>query len=107
MKTNSTDYPPAVMNMSGRVSTEYTAQNRKILLERMDKAFGEYCHQAEKLSVMLAEPRDPHSWTLYHDLQKQRTAEIVAFEQYRKIKEELFSLMTPPKAEDRRESSVG
>ncbi len=82
-------------------------ENRQILLARMDKAFGLYSHEAEKLSVLLAETRDPSSWTSYHDLLRQRTVELVAYEQYRKLQEELFTSISPPKAEVRRESSVG
>lgn len=84
---------------------EYS-ENRRILLIRMDTAFGKYSHEAEKLSVLLAEPRSLFSWTSYHDLLRQRTAEVVAYEQYRKIQDELFLLVHPPKDEDRRESSV-
>jgi hypothetical protein len=72
----------------------------------MDRAFGLYSHEAEKLSVLLAETRDPSSWTSYHDLLRQRTVELVAYEQYRKLQEELFTSISPPKAEVRRESSV-
>ena len=80
--------------------------NRKVLLTRMDNAFSDYFHEAEKLSMLLAEPRDPFSWTSYHDLLKQRTAEVVAFEKYRSIKDELFTLINPPAVPDRPESSV-
>ena len=41
---------------------EYS-KNRTILLARMDKAFGQYSFEAEKLSVLLGETRDPSSWT--------------------------------------------
>ncbi len=58
---------------------------REVLLMRMNNAFSDYSHEAEKLSVLLAEPRDPFSWTSYHDLLKQRTAEVVAYEIYRNI----------------------
>jgi hypothetical protein len=80
--------------------------NRKILLTRMDEAFSNYSHEAEKLSVLLAETRDPFSWTSYHELLKQQTVEIVAYEKYRKIKDELFKLINPPVPQDRVESSV-
>ena len=80
--------------------------NRKALLTRMDNAFSDYSHEAEKLSVLLAEPRDPFSWTSYHDLLRQRTAEVVAYEKYRSIKDELFTLINPPAVPDRPESSV-
>jgi hypothetical protein len=84
---------------------EYS-KNRTILLARMDQAFGRYSFEAEKLSVLLGETRDPSSWTSYHDLLRQRTAEVSAYEQYRRIQEELFTLINPPKPEQRRESSV-
>jgi len=80
--------------------------NCKILLTRMDDAFSDYSQEAEKLSVLLAEPRDRCSWTLYHDLLKQRTAEVVAYEKYRNIKDELFTLINPPGLPDRPESTV-
>ena len=81
------------------------SQNHKILLARMDKAFGNYSYEAEKLSVLLAET-DPSSWTSYHEILKQRAAEAAAYEQYRKIQDELFTLIHPPKPDERRESSV-
>jgi hypothetical protein len=80
--------------------------NIAILLARMDDAFSDYSHEAEKLSVMLAGPRDSFSWTAYHELLKQRDVEVAAFEKYRNIKNELFTLITPPVPSDRRESSV-
>jgi hypothetical protein len=80
--------------------------NRKALLTRMDDAFSDYSHEAEKLSVLLAEPRDPFSWTSYHDLLKQRTAEVVAYEKYRNVKDELFTLIHPPPPQDRPGLSV-
>ena len=79
--------------------------NRKIMLERMDAAFSDYSQEAEKLSVLLAQPRDQSSWTLYHALLKQRTAEVVAYEKYRNIKDELFTLIDSPTAPDRPKSS--
>jgi hypothetical protein len=82
------------------------SQNRKILLARMDKAFGDYSQEAEKLSVLLAETRDTSSWSLYHELLRQRTVEVAAYEQYRRIQEELFTLINAPKPEERHESSV-
>jgi hypothetical protein len=59
--------------------------NRKILLTRMDNAFSDYSHEAEKLSVLLAGPRDRFSWTSYHNLLRQRVAEVVAYEKCRNI----------------------
>ena len=85
--------------------TQYS-NNQKILLDRMDKAFGLFSQEAEKLSVLLASNSDPSSWTLYHDLIRQKAAELAAYERYRKIQEELFRLIDPPKPEVRRESSV-
>jgi hypothetical protein len=70
--------------------------NREALLESMDRAFGLFSQEAEKLSVLLATKRDPSSWTSYHDLLKQRTREVVAYERYRKIQHALFRLIDPP-----------
>ena len=67
----------------------------RILLDRMDQAFVDYSQQAERLSALLAKPMGASSWTLYHDLQKQRTAESTAYERYRKIQEELFARIAP------------
>ncbi|MHB8539890.1 MAG: hypothetical protein ACYDCD_02965 [Candidatus Acidiferrales bacterium] len=80
--------------------------NREVLLMRMNNAFSDYSREAEKLSVLLAEPRDPFSWTAYHDLLKQRTAEVVAYEIYRDIKDELCTLINPPAVPDSPEASV-
>lgn len=79
---------------------------RRILLARMDRAFSDYSHEAEKLSVLLAEPADPSSWSWYHNLLKQRTVEDAAYETYRRIKDQLFTLIGPPTPHDRPESSV-
>ena len=77
----------------------------RILLDRMDQAFVDYSQQAERLSALLAKPMGDSSWTLYHDLQKQRTAETVAYERYRRLQEELFARIAPA-VPDRPESSV-
>lgn len=74
---------------------------RRMLLSRMDSAFSDYSHEAEKLSVMLAEPRDLSSWTAYNELVKQQAVEVAAYEKYRKIKEELFRIINPPAPQDR------
>jgi hypothetical protein len=74
--------------------------NRKILVTRMDDAFSDYSHEAEKLSVLLAKRRDRFSWTSYHDLLRQRTVEVVAYERYRNIRDELFALINPPTVPD-------
>jgi len=81
-------------------------RNHSVLLTRMDEAFCDYSREAEKLSVLLGESRDPTSWSLYHNLLKQQTAEVVAYEKYRKIKDELFRLIDPPGAQHRPASSV-
>jgi hypothetical protein len=81
-------------------------QGRSYLLLKMDEAFGMYSMEAERLSVLLAEPRDPASRTSYHDLLQQRTAEVVAYEKYSKIKEELFALIVPPALQNRPESTI-
>ena len=70
--------------------------SRDMLRTRMDDAFSDYSRESEKLSLLLADPKYSSSWTSYHDLLKQRTAELAAYEKYRKIKDELFSLITPP-----------
>jgi hypothetical protein len=80
--------------------------NRRILLTRMDIAFGDYFREAEKLSTLLAEPRHPSSWTSYHDLLRQRTAEVVAHEKYQRIKDELFTLIAPPVPQNWPKSAV-
>jgi hypothetical protein len=80
--------------------------NRRILLARMDKAFSDYSQEAEKLSVLLAEPADGSSWSSYHNLLKQRTAEVAAYEMYRALRDELFTLINPPGDQDRPQSSV-
>jgi len=79
--------------------------NRRKLLARMDDVFGVYSREAEKLSALMADCRDPFSWSSYHDLLKQRTAEVVAYEKYRNIKDELFKLVHLPPLE-RPESTV-
>lgn len=77
----------------------------RILLDRMDQAFVDYSQQAERLSALLAKPMGESSWTLYHDLQKQRAAETIAYDRYRRLQEELFARIAPA-VPDRPESSV-
>jgi hypothetical protein len=72
----------------------------KILLTRMDTAFCEYSSESEKLSVLLSEHKDLPGWTSYHELLRQRTAEVVAHEQYRRIQDELFKRIVPPNADE-------
>ena len=77
-------------------------RSRRMLLSRMDAAFTDYSQEAEKLSVLLAEPRDVSSWTAYSELIRQQTAEVAAYEKYRKIKDELFRLISPPEPQQDR-----
>jgi hypothetical protein len=72
----------------------------KILLTRMDTAFCEYSSESEKLSVLLSEHKDMPGWTSYHELLRQRTAEVVAYEQYRTIQDELFKRIVPPNSDE-------
>jgi hypothetical protein len=72
----------------------------KILLTRMDTAFCEYSSESEKLSVLLSEHKDQPGWTSYHELLRQRTAEVVAHEQYRRIQDELFKRIVPPNTDE-------
>jgi hypothetical protein len=72
----------------------------KILLTRMDTAFSEYSVESEKLSVLLSQEKDHPGWTSYHELLRQRTAEVVAHEQYRRIQDELFKRIVPPGADE-------
>ena len=72
----------------------------KILLTRMDTAFCEYSRESEKLSVLLSEHKDLPGWTSYHELLRQRTAEVVAHEQYRRIQDELFKRIVPPNSDE-------
>jgi len=72
----------------------------KILLTRMDAAFCEYSHESETLSVLLSQHKDLPGWTSYHELLRQRTAEVVAHEQYRRIQDELFKRIFPPNADE-------
>jgi len=80
--------------------------HREVLLMRMNNAFSDYSHEAEKLSVLLAEPRELFNLTSYHDLLKQRTAEVVAYEIYRNIKDELCARINPPAVPDGPDSSI-
>lgn len=78
----------------------------KILLSRLDEAFAECFRASEQLSTFLGAAQAPSSWSAYHELLKLRTQEIVAFEKYRKIEDELFSHIHPPADPLRNESSV-
>jgi hypothetical protein len=80
--------------------------DHELLLVRMNKAFSDYFHEAEKLSDLLAEPRNLSSWSSYHALLKQRTAEVVAYESYSRIRDEIFALIDSPLPQHRPQSTV-
>ncbi|MGB8542912.1 MAG: hypothetical protein WCD49_14880 [Candidatus Acidiferrales bacterium] len=73
----------------------------KILLTRMDTAFSEYARESEQLSVLLSKSKSLPGWTSYHELLRQRTAEVVAHEQYRRIQDELFKRIVPPSVDEK------
>ena len=56
---------PASMKPIRAVPGEFPVEDagRKMLLTSMDEAFSDYSQKAEQLSVLLAEARDPSSWT--------------------------------------------
>jgi hypothetical protein len=73
----------------------------KILLTRMDTAFSEYARESEQLSVLLSKSKNLPGWTLYNELLRQRTVEVVAHEQYRRIQDELFKRIVPPSVDEK------
>jgi hypothetical protein len=73
----------------------------KILLTRMDTAFSEYARESEELSVLLSKTKSLPGWTSYNELLRQRTVEVVAHEQYRRIQDELFKRIVPPSADEK------
>jgi|ERR1700684_2316449 hypothetical protein len=73
----------------------------KILLTRMDSAFSEYARESEQLSVLLSKSKSLPGWTSYNDLLRQRTVEVVAHEQYRRIQDELFKRIVPPSVDEK------
>ncbi len=73
----------------------------KILLTRMDTAFSEYARESEQLSVLLSKSKSLPGWTLYNELLRQRTVEVVAHEQYRRIQDELFKRIVPPSVDEK------
>jgi hypothetical protein len=73
----------------------------KILLTRMDTAFSEYARESEQLSVLLSKSKSLPGWTSYHELLRQRTAEVVAHEEYRRIQDELFKRIVPPSVDEK------
>jgi hypothetical protein len=73
----------------------------EILLTRMDTAFSEYARESEQLSVLLSKSKSLPGWTSYHELLRQRTAEVVAHEQYRRIQDELFKRIVPPSVDEK------
>jgi len=73
----------------------------KILLTRMDTAFSEYSCESKQLSVLLAKSKSLPGWTSYHELLRQRTAEVVAHEQYRRIQDERFKRIVSPSVDEK------
>ena len=73
----------------------------EILLTRMDTAFSEYARESEQLSVLLSKSKSRPGWTSYNELLRQRTVEVVAHEQYRRIQDELFKRIVPPSADEK------
>ncbi|HUA02044.1 MAG TPA: hypothetical protein VMB02_17030 [Candidatus Aquilonibacter sp.] len=78
----------------------------RFLLDQMDQVFTDYCREADRLRELLSKPLGASSWTLYHDLQRQRVAESIAYGKYRKLQDELFDGIAQPVAPHRPESSV-
>jgi hypothetical protein len=73
----------------------------KILLTRMDTAFSEYARESEQLSVLLSKSKSLPGWTSYNELLRQRTVEVVAHEQYRRIQDQLFKRIVPPSVDEK------
>jgi len=67
----------------------------------MDTAFSEYARESEQLSVLLSKSKSLPGWTAYHELLRQRTAEVVAHEQYLRIQDELFKRIVPPSVDEK------
>jgi hypothetical protein len=61
----------------------------------MNTAFSNYVPEAEKVSVLLAEPGNLPRWSSFHTLLKRRTAEVAAYESYSRIRDEIFALIDP------------
>jgi hypothetical protein len=76
----------------------------RILLTRMDTAFSEYARESEQLSVLLSKTKSLPGWTSYNELLRQRTVEVVAYEQYRRIQDELFKRIVPPTVDEKPET---
>jgi hypothetical protein len=76
----------------------------RILLTRMDTAFSEYARESEQLSVLLSKTKSLPGWTSYNELLRQRTVEVVAYEQYRRIQDELFKRIVPPTVDEKPEN---
>jgi hypothetical protein len=76
----------------------------KILLTRMDTAFSEYARESEQLSVLLSKTKSLPGWTSYNELLRQRTVEVVAHEQYRRLQDELFKRIVPPSVDEKPET---
>ena len=88
------------------------------ILEWSSQAISEYCSQEwttpsaniamkRKNSACCSRRTEtPRVGTAYHELLKQREAEVAAYAKYRNLKDELFTLINPPGPLNRRESSV-
>lgn len=100
---------PAIFSELRRVEAQRAPSVKdpglKILLTRMDSAFSDYSRESEQLSVLLSKTNDLPGWTSYNALLRQRTAEVVAYEQYRGIQDELFKRIVPPSADDKPDSA--
>ena len=69
------------------------------LVSDLSEAFTMFSNEAVSLSTLLAHSEAPVSSESYHELQKQCTAEVQAFEEYLNRKEEILSYL---KVESRR-----
>jgi hypothetical protein len=63
------------------------------LVSDLSEAFTVFSNEALSLSILLAHSKAPVSPESYHELQKQCTAEVQAFEEYLNRKEEIFSYL--------------
>ena len=80
--------------------------NRTILLARMDKAFSDYSHEAEKLSVLLAEPADAIELEFLSQPAEAANRRSHRLRNVPRLRDELFALINPPAEQDRPKSSV-
>ena len=63
------------------------------LVSDLSEAFTMFSNEAVSVSALLAHSKAPVSRESYHELQKQCTAEVQAFEEYLNRKEEIFSYL--------------